>query len=54
MTRTAFAEEQGTTILVIGGAPGEATHAGRLGALVAAAPLFDAGDYEAVAERGRS
>lgn len=51
--RTAFAEEPGTTLLVIGGAPGEAYVPNGWEVWSQLRPLFDAGDYEAVADRGR-
>ena len=53
VTRTAFAEEPGTTILVIGGAPGEAYVPDGWELWSQLRPLFDAGDYDAVADRGR-
>ena len=51
--RTAFAEEPGTTILVIGGAPGEAYVPDGWELWSQLRPLFDAGDYDGVADRGR-
>jgi tetratricopeptide (TPR) repeat protein len=51
--RTTFAEEPGTTLLVIGGAPGEAYVPDGWELWAPLRPAFDAGDYEAVAERGR-
>ena len=53
VTRTAFAEEPGTTILVIGGAPGEAYVPDGWELWSQLRPLFDAGDYDGVADRGR-
>jgi tetratricopeptide (TPR) repeat protein len=51
--RTAFAEEPGTTLLVIGGAPGEAYVPDGWELWSELRPLFDAGDYDGVADRGR-
>ena len=51
--RTAFAEEPGTTLLVIGGAPGEAYVPDGWELWSQLRPLFDAGDYDGVADRGR-
>jgi tetratricopeptide (TPR) repeat protein len=51
--RTAFAEEPGTTLLVIGGAPGKAYVPDGWEVWSQLRPAFDAGDYEAVAERGK-
>ncbi len=53
VTRTAFAEEDGTTLLVIGAKAGEAyrVHGYELWAPLQV--LFEAGDYAGVAERGR-
>jgi tetratricopeptide (TPR) repeat protein len=53
VTRTAFAEEADTTLLALGGTPGEAyrPHGGEVWAQVR--PLFDAGDYAAAADLGR-
>ncbi|HET7138243.1 MAG TPA: cupin domain-containing protein [Gaiellaceae bacterium] len=53
LTRTAFAEEDGTTLLVIGAKAGEAyrVHGYELWAPLQV--LFEAGDYAGVAERGR-
>ena len=51
--RTAFAEEPGTTILAIGGVPGQAyePHGWELWAPLR--PLYEAGDYAEAADRGR-
>ena len=51
--RTAFAEEPGTTIVAVGGVPGQAyePHGWELWAPLR--PLYEAGDYAAVADRGR-
>ena len=50
--RTAFAEEPGTTILAIGGVPGQAyePHGWELWAPLR--PLYEAGDYAEAADRG--
>jgi mannose-6-phosphate isomerase-like protein (cupin superfamily) len=52
--RTAFAEEPGTTIVAVGGTPGEAyePHGGELWAPLN--PLYQAGKYAEVADRGRA
>jgi hypothetical protein len=52
--RTAFAEEAGTTILAVGGTPGEAyePHGWELWAPLR--PLYEAGEYAEVADRGRA
>ena len=51
--RTAFAEEPGTTIVALGGVPGEAyePHGWELWAPLN--PLYQAGEYAEVADRGR-
>jgi mannose-6-phosphate isomerase-like protein (cupin superfamily) len=51
--RTAFAEEPGTTIIAVGGTPGEAyePHGWELWAPLR--PLYEAGNYAEVADRGR-
>jgi tetratricopeptide (TPR) repeat protein len=51
--RTAFAEEPGTTIVAVGGTPGEAyePHGWELWAPLR--PLYEAGEYAEVADRGR-
>ena len=51
--RTAFAEEDGTTLLAIGGVPGEVyvPHGYEIWSQLA--PLHQAGDYAAVVEQGR-
>jgi tetratricopeptide (TPR) repeat protein len=51
--RTAFAEEPGTTILAVGGTPGQAyePHGWEIWSQVD--PLYKAGDYAAAADRGR-
>jgi hypothetical protein len=53
VTRTAFAEEPGTTILAVGGTPGEAYVLHGYEVWVQLREAYDAGDYEAVADRGR-
>jgi hypothetical protein len=51
--RTAFAEEPGTTIVALGGTPGKAyqPHGWELWAPLR--PLYEAGEYGEVADRGR-
>ena len=51
--RTAFAEEPGTTILAIGGTPGEAYVPAGYEVWSQLREQFDAGDYDAVADRGK-
>ena len=53
VTRTAFAEEPGTRVLAIGGAPGEAYVPGGYEVWSQLRPMYDAQDYEGVADRGR-
>jgi tetratricopeptide (TPR) repeat protein len=53
VTRTAFAEEDGTTLLVIGAKAGAAYKPGGYEYWAPLQPLYAAGDYAAVAERGR-
>ncbi|HEV2951266.1 MAG TPA: hypothetical protein VGZ51_04090, partial [Actinomycetota bacterium] len=52
--RTAFAEEPGTTIVAVGGTPGEAyePHGWELWAPLR--PLYEAGEYAEAADRGRA
>jgi tetratricopeptide (TPR) repeat protein len=52
--RTAFAEEPGTTLLAVGGIPGQAyePHGGDLWAPLRV--LYDAGEYAEAADRGRA
>jgi len=52
--RTAFAEEQGTTLVAVGGVPGKAyePHTYHLWAPIK--PLYDAGKYGEAADRGRA
>jgi mannose-6-phosphate isomerase-like protein (cupin superfamily) len=51
--RTAFAEEPGTTIVAIGGVPGKAYEVSGWEVWGPFRPLYEAGDYAAVADRGR-
>ena len=51
--RTAFAEEPGTTIVALGGVPGKAYEPDGWELWAPLKPLYEAGDYEAVIERGR-
>jgi hypothetical protein len=51
--RTAFAEEPGTTILAIGGIPGKPYEAYGWEVWSQFRPLYEAGEYAAVADRGR-
>jgi hypothetical protein len=51
--RTAFAEEPGTTILVIGGRPGEAYEPDGWELWAPIAPLYNEGKYAEAADRGR-
>ena len=53
VTRTAFAEEPGTTILSIGGTPGKAYQPLGWEIWAQVRPLFEAGEYEQVADRAR-
>jgi hypothetical protein len=53
VTRTAFAEEPGTTIVSVGGTPGKAYQASGWEVWAQLWPLFEAGEYEQVAEHGR-
>ena len=53
VTRTAFAEEAGTTILSVGGVPGKAYEASGWEIWAPINALYQAGDYEAAAERLR-
>jgi tetratricopeptide (TPR) repeat protein len=52
--RTAFAEEPGTTIVVVGGTPGKAYEASGWELWATLIPLYEAGDYAEVADRLRS
>jgi tetratricopeptide (TPR) repeat protein len=51
--RTAFAEEPGTTILAVGGHPGKPYEAVGWEVWSQLRPLYEAGEYAAVADRGR-
>jgi mannose-6-phosphate isomerase-like protein (cupin superfamily) len=51
--RTAFAEEPGTTILAVGGRPGEAWQPDGWELWTSVAPLFAAGRYAEAAQRSR-
>jgi mannose-6-phosphate isomerase-like protein (cupin superfamily) len=51
--RTAFAEEPETTLIAIGGEPGQAYQAHGYEVWSQLQPLFQAGEYEQVADRGR-
>jgi tetratricopeptide (TPR) repeat protein len=53
VVRTAFAEEDGTTLFVVGAKPGEAYRAHGYELWAPLQPLFEAGDYAGVAERAR-
>jgi len=49
--RTAFAEEAGTTLVAVGGTPGKAYEPGGWEIWAPLGPLYQAGEYEQVAER---
>jgi hypothetical protein len=51
--RTAFAEEPGTTIVAIGGTPGKAYEPRGWEIWAPLQPLYEAGEYAEVADRGR-
>jgi tetratricopeptide (TPR) repeat protein len=51
--RTAFAEEPGTTIVAVGGTPGKPYEPSGWELWAPLRPLYEAGDYDAVIERGR-
>ncbi len=53
VTRTAFAEEAGTTIIAVGGVPGQAYRPDGWEIWAPLRLLYEAGDYAAVVERGR-
>jgi hypothetical protein len=53
MKRTAFAEEAGTTVLALGGEPGKPYRAGGWEIWAPLRPLYEAGEYAEVADRGR-
>jgi mannose-6-phosphate isomerase-like protein (cupin superfamily) len=52
--RTAFAEEPETTLVAIGGAPGQAYEPHGWEVWSQLQPLFQAGEYEQVADRGKA
>ena len=52
--RTAFAEAPGTTVLALGGTPGKAYEASGWEVWAPLRPLYEAGDYAAVIDRGRA
>ncbi|HEY7198271.1 MAG TPA: hypothetical protein VH306_13905 [Gaiellaceae bacterium] len=51
--RTAFAEEPGTTIVAVGGVPGKAYEVSGWELWAPFRPLYEAGDYTAVADRAQ-
>src|SRR5204862_4847259 len=51
--RTAYAEEPGTTLFAVGGAPGEAYEPGGWELWAPLNPAFQAGNYDEAADRGR-
>jgi hypothetical protein len=51
--RTAFAEEAGTTILAVGGTPGQAYTPSGWELWAPLRPLYEAGEYAEAADRGR-
>ncbi|MGH2849082.1 MAG: TPR end-of-group domain-containing protein [Solirubrobacteraceae bacterium] len=51
--RTAFAEEPGTTIIALGGTPGEAYEPSGFEVWAPLAPLYQAGEYGEAADQGR-
>lgn len=51
--RTAFAEEAGTTIIAMGGVPGQAYKPSGWEVWAQLRPLYESGEYAAVADRGR-
>jgi hypothetical protein len=51
--RTAFAEEAGTTIIAMGGVPGQAYKPSGWEVWAQLRPLYEAGEYAGVADRGR-
>ena len=52
VTRTAFAEEPGTTLVVLGGEPGKPYHATGYELWAPLDPLYEAGRYAEAADRG--
>ena len=53
VSRTAFAEEPGTTVIVLGGTPGKAYEPTGYEIWAPLAPLYAAGEYAEAADRGR-
>jgi hypothetical protein len=53
LRRTAFAEEPGTTILALGGTPGQAYEPSGYEIWSQVRPFYDAGRYDEAADRGR-
>jgi tetratricopeptide (TPR) repeat protein len=53
LKRTAFGEEPGTTVLVVGGAAGKAYEAVGWEVWAPLRPLYEAGEYDTVVERAR-
>jgi tetratricopeptide (TPR) repeat protein len=53
VSRTAFAEEPGTTIIALGGTPGKAYEASGWEMWAPLNPLYEAGEYAQAADRGR-
>ena len=53
VTRTAFAEEAGTTIVALGGSPGRAYEPSNWELWAPLRPLYEAGEYAEASERGR-
>jgi len=53
VTRTAFAEEADTTIVAVGGSPGKAYQSTGWEFWGPLSPLYEAGDYAAVADQGK-
>jgi hypothetical protein len=51
--RTAFAEEPGTTLVVVGGTPGKPYEVFGWEVWAPLRPIYEAGEYETVIERGR-
>ena len=51
--RTAFAEEPGTTLVAIGGTPGQAYEPHGFEVWAPLHPLYEAGKYDEAADRGR-
>jgi tetratricopeptide (TPR) repeat protein len=53
LKRTAFAEEPGTTLIAVGGVPGEAYKPDGWEIWAPLRPLYEAGEYAEVVDRGR-